>query len=39
VLEEVLKRFPDWEVDDTGAQMMDGGLDLRGWDRLPIVLG
>jgi cytochrome P450 len=39
VLEEMLKRFPDWEVDMAGAEMMDSGLDLRGWNSLPIVLG
>jgi cytochrome P450 len=39
VLEEVLKRFPHWEVDMSGAEMMDTGLDLRGWNSLPIVLG
>jgi cytochrome P450 len=39
VLEEVLTRFPDWEVDLSGAVMMDSGLDIRGWDHLPIVLG
>jgi cytochrome P450 len=38
VLEEVLKRFPDWDVDMSGAVMMDSGLDLRGWNNLPIVL-
>jgi cytochrome P450 len=38
VLEEVLKRFPDWDVDMSGAEMMSSGLDLRGWNNLPIVI-
>jgi cytochrome P450 len=35
-LEELLKRFPDWEVDhdDTAFYAHD---DSRGWERLPIV--
>jgi cytochrome P450 len=37
VLEEVLKRFPDWEVDDNGARMREGDIDLRGWERLPVI--
>jgi cytochrome P450 len=38
VLEEVLKRFPDWEVDEGGIQMIDSDMDLRGMDRLPVVI-
>jgi len=38
VLEEVLKRFPDWEVDEDGAEMQKGDIELRGWDRLPVVI-
>ena len=35
VLEEVLKRFPVWEVDEDNAQLTDGFL-TRGWDTLPV---
>lgn len=35
-LEEVLKRFPEWEVDwDNATFVYDG--DLRGWDSLPVL--
>ncbi len=37
VLEEVLERFPDWEVDDDRAEFVQYGPDLRGWARLPVV--
>jgi cytochrome P450 len=35
-LEEVLKRFPEWEVDWDNAQFVFDG-DLRGWDSMPVV--
>jgi cytochrome P450 len=35
-LEEVLKRFPDWEVDWDNAEMAITGADLRGWKSLPV---
>jgi cytochrome P450 len=35
-LEEVLTRFPEWEVDDENAKFVYGG-DLRGWDSLPVL--
>jgi cytochrome P450 len=35
VLEEVLKRFPDWEVDHRNARLTDGFL-TRGWETLPV---
>ena len=38
VLEEVLARFPDWEVDEDKAQFVQDGADLRGWEKLPVVL-
>jgi cytochrome P450 len=38
VLEEVLDRFPDWEVDEDRAEFVQYGADLRGWERLPVVL-
>ena len=37
VLEEVLKRFPDWTVDETGVEYHESPIDLRGFDRLPVV--
>jgi cytochrome P450 len=35
VLEEVLRRFPTWTVDDDGARLTDGFL-TRGWETLPV---
>jgi cytochrome P450 len=35
VLEEVLKRWPDWEVDDANARLTDGFL-TRGYETLPV---
>jgi cytochrome P450 len=37
VLEEVLKRFPDWEVDEDRAEFAHNDPDLRGWAALPVV--
>jgi cytochrome P450 len=34
-LDEVLKRWPEWEVDWDGAQFVFDG-DLRGWDSMPV---
>jgi cytochrome P450 len=36
-LEEVLKRFPDWEVDMTRAKMSPTTM-VRGWETLPAFL-
>jgi cytochrome P450 len=36
-LEEVLTRFPEWEIDWDGAEFAFDG-DLRGWDRMPAVV-
>jgi len=36
VLEEVLRRFPEWDLDRQGAQFCHLP-DMRGWDRLPVV--
>jgi cytochrome P450 len=36
-LEEVLKRFPDWEVDMSRAQMSPTTM-VRGWETLPAFL-
>ena len=38
VLEELLARFPEWEVDEDNAQFVQYGADLRGWEKLPVVL-
>jgi cytochrome P450 len=35
-LEEVLARFPEWEVDWDHAQFVFDG-DLRGWESLPVI--
>ncbi len=36
-LEEVLARFPDWEVDHAGAERVHT-TTVRGWHRLPVLL-
>jgi len=36
-LEEVLARFPDWEVDHAGAERVHTST-VRGWHRLPVVM-
>jgi cytochrome P450 len=36
--EEVLKRWPDWEVDYASAQRAHTA-SVRGWARLPVVVG
>lgn len=35
-LEEVLKRFPTWEVDRHSAKLAEA-TDLRGWESLPVL--
>jgi cytochrome P450 len=37
VLEEVLKRFPTWQVDDDNTKMTPGFI-TRGWERMPVLL-
>ena len=37
-LEEVLKRFPEWEVDWSGAKLAQTST-VRGWETLPLVVG
>ncbi|HWE57281.1 MAG TPA: cytochrome P450 [Acidimicrobiales bacterium] len=37
VLEEFLARFPDWDVDLSGARLSPTST-VRGWDTLPVVL-
>jgi cytochrome P450 len=38
LLEEVLQRFPDWEVDHDGARLTPGFI-TRGWATLPVSVG
>ena len=38
VLEEVLKRWPDWEVDYDNAEKAHTS-SVRGWSKLPVTLG
>ncbi len=37
-LEEILKRFPEWEIDTDNARMASSPA-LRGWDSLPAFVG
>ena len=37
-LEELLSRFPDWEVDWDGARLAQTST-VRGWETLPVVIG
>jgi cytochrome P450 len=36
VLDEVVKRFPDWEVDHDKAEFRHDDPDMRGWRHLPV---
>jgi hypothetical protein len=36
-LEEILKRFPEWELDLTNAQLSPTST-VRGWETLPTVV-
>ncbi len=36
-LEEMLKRFPEWEVDLSEATLSPTST-VRGWERLPLVI-
>jgi hypothetical protein len=36
VLEEILDRLPDWEVEKEDAKLFKTST-VRGWDRLPIL--
>jgi cytochrome P450 len=38
VLEEVLKRWPDWEIDYDNAEKAHTS-SVRGWSKLPVTLG
>ena len=37
VLEEVVKRFPEWTVDEGGAKLTSSST-VRGWESLPVVV-
>jgi cytochrome P450 len=37
-LEEILTRFPDWEVDWEAAKLAQTST-VRGWETLPLVIG
>lgn len=37
-LQEVLKRFPEWEVDDEHAELASTST-VRGWETLPVFFG
>ena len=37
-IEEVLKRFPDWEVDHANARMAPTSATMRGWETMPVFL-
>ena len=37
-LEELLTRFPEWDVDLAGAKLSPTST-VRGWEALPIVVG
>lgn len=36
-LEELLARFPEWDVDESGAELQQT-TTVRGWETLPLVL-
>ncbi len=36
-LEEILKRFPEWEVDMTAAEFCPTST-IRGWDKMPAII-
>ena len=37
-LDEVLKRFPEWEVDWDRAKLAPTST-VRGWETLPVLVG
>jgi cytochrome P450 len=37
-LDELLKRWPEWNVDDAGSRLAPTST-VRGWERLPMVVG
>jgi cytochrome P450 len=39
VLEEVLRRFPEWELREEDSEFLQMDADLRGWAALPCTVG
>ena len=39
VLEEVLRRWPEWELREDGSEFLQMDADLRGWAALPCTVG
>jgi cytochrome P450 len=39
VLEEVLRRWPEWELREDGCEFLQMDADLRGWAALPCTVG
>jgi cytochrome P450 len=37
-LEEVLQRFPEWEVDTTGDLKLAPTSTVRGWEAMPVTV-
>jgi cytochrome P450 len=37
-LDELLNRFPEWDIDEAGASLIPTST-VRGWDTLPMVIG
>ena len=38
MLDEFLKRFPDWDIDLTNTRLSPTST-VRGWETLPVVIG
>jgi cytochrome P450 len=36
IFDELLERFPDWEVDMSGAVFSHDDPEVRGWSALPV---
>ena len=39
VLEEMLKRFPEWDVQWDKTEIVHTGSAVRGYSKLPITIG
>jgi cytochrome P450 len=39
LLEEMMRRFPEWDVDWEGAEIVHTGSSVRGYSKLPITIG
>jgi hypothetical protein len=38
LMEETLKRFPEWDVDWDNTEIVHTGSSVRGYSRLPITV-